>query len=95
MAQMAQGFNVTLFAYGQTGSGKTHTMSGHHGKPGITKMAFDHIFDNVRTNPDMAFSISVSVMEIYQDVIYDLLADRAKVDVKGSGRTLRFMNLQV
>ena len=70
---MARGFNVTLFAYGQTGSGKTHTMSGHKGQPGITSMAFAHIFDNVKASPNMAFNISVSVMEIYQDVIYDLL----------------------
>jgi chromosomal replication initiation ATPase DnaA len=28
VAQMLEGFNVTIFAYGQTGSGKTHTMTG-------------------------------------------------------------------
>eukprot|EP01052_Picozoa_sp_SAG31_P004036 SAG31_NODE_162_length_21892_cov_343.171936_16_plen_196_part_00 len=95
MDQMAQGFNVTLFAYGQTGSGKTYTMSGTQGKPGITAMAFGHIFDNVKASPNMDFKISVSVMEIYQDVIYDLLDNRSKVDIKGSGRTLRFTNLQV
>ena len=80
MDQMARGFNVTLFAYGQTGSGKTHTMSGSgHStqggqvSEGITSMAFQHIFDNIKKSPTMAFNISVSVMEIYQDVIYDLL----------------------
>jgi hypothetical protein len=91
--QMAQGFNVTLFAYGQTGSGKTHTMTGDARDPGITTMAFAQIFDNVKKSRNMAYNISVSVMEIYQDVMFDLLNRRAKVGIKGSGVQLRFANL--
>jgi len=50
IAEMLNGYNVTIFAYGQTGSGKTHTMTGCGvQQPGICSLAFAQIFESCGT----------------------------------------------
>ena len=77
------GYDVCLFAYGQTGSGKTHTMDGGDSKEemGIYARALETMFSEGRTRNatlNINYSFEVSVIEIYQEVAYDLLNKSGK-----------------
>ncbi|KAI8902036.1 P-loop containing nucleoside triphosphate hydrolase protein [Globomyces pollinis-pini] len=63
----------TIFAYGQTSSGKTHTMFGHKDEPGIMPLATTHIFRHILKTVNREFLVRVSYVEIYNEVIKDLL----------------------
>eukprot|EP00002_Diphylleia_rotans_P039226 TRINITY_DN9055_c0_g1_i4.p1 TRINITY_DN9055_c0_g1~~TRINITY_DN9055_c0_g1_i4.p1 ORF type:complete len:1927 (+),score=590.84 TRINITY_DN9055_c0_g1_i4:53-5833(+) len=68
------GFNATIFAYGQTSSGKTHTMRGDlKSNPGIIPLALKDIFSHVDDPNGRDYVLRVSYMEIYNEVIRDLL----------------------
>ncbi|KAJ2358960.1 hypothetical protein GGF43_000464 [Coemansia sp. RSA 2618] len=67
------GFNGTIFAYGQTSSGKTHTMHGSGSELGIIKLAVKEIFDTVKNDEKREYLIRVSFLEIYNEVLRDLL----------------------
>eukprot|EP00042_Codosiga_hollandica_P036854 m.285581 g.285581 ORF g.285581 m.285581 type:complete len:1019 (+) comp54976_c1_seq2:150-3206(+) len=67
------GYNVCLIAYGQTGSGKTHTMTGTKEMPGVNRNAITELLQLVKTNADIDFKIKVSLLEIYNENIFDLL----------------------
>ncbi|KAG6413446.1 hypothetical protein SASPL_126157 [Salvia splendens] len=62
------GINSTIFAYGQTSSGKTYTMNG------ITDYAVADIYDYVQKHEERAFVLKFSAMEIYNEVVRDLLS---------------------
>ncbi|XP_074646224.1 kinesin-like protein KIFC3 [Tubulanus polymorphus] len=79
------GYNVCIFAYGQTGSGKTYTMEGPNDDPGINQRALIELFNEMEErSTDWVYSINVSVMEIYNEMIRDLLSNDPlrKLDVK-------------
>ncbi|XP_054748259.2 kinesin-like protein KIFC3 [Lytechinus pictus] len=80
------GYNVCIFAYGQTGSGKTFTMQGPSKNPGINQRALKLLFEDTASRSDYSFTITVSVMEIYNEMLRDLLSDDPsnKLDVKMS-----------
>lgn len=86
------GFNVCIFAYGQTGSGKTYTMEGVPENPGINQRALQLLFTEVTEKTDWDYKISVSMVEIYNEILRDLLGDNPseKLDIKmhpdGSGQ---------
>ncbi|XP_061102920.1 kinesin-like protein KIFC3 [Conger conger] len=87
------GFNVCIFAYGQTGSGKTYTMEGVPENPGINQRALKLLFAEVTEKaPDWDFHITVSMVEIYNETLRNLLGDNPseKLDIKmcpdGSGQ---------
>ncbi|XP_022100934.1 kinesin-like protein KIFC3 [Acanthaster planci] len=86
------GYNVCIFAYGQTGSGKTYTMEGPSSNPGINQRALQRLFQETEQRSDeWDYTISVSVMEIYNEQLRDLLSDdpQYKLEIKlhpdGSG----------
>ncbi|OZJ06789.1 hypothetical protein BZG36_00143 [Bifiguratus adelaidae] len=68
-----RGVNGTIFAYGQTSSGKTFTMHGSHNTPGIIQLAIRDVFKLIEETTDREFLIQVSYLEIYNEVIRDLL----------------------
>lgn len=70
------GVDSTIFAYGVTGSGKTHTMQGTPDEPGIIPRVAQYLFDRVSDYPRHTVSIHVSYMEIYKELVYDLLIPR-------------------
>ncbi|TRY64691.1 hypothetical protein DNTS_006397 [Danionella cerebrum] len=86
------GFNVCIFAYGQTGSGKTYTMEGVPENPGINQRALHLLFHEVSEKPDWDYKITVSMVEIYNETLRNLLGDNPneKLDIKmcpdGSGQ---------
>uniref|UniRef100_A0A674MYU4 Kinesin-like protein n=1 Tax=Takifugu rubripes TaxID=31033 RepID=A0A674MYU4_TAKRU len=87
------GFNVCIFAYGQTGSGKTYTMEGIEDNPGINQRALRLLFSEVLEKaPDWDYTITVSMVEIYNESLRNLLGDSLsdRLDIKmnpdGSGQ---------
>ncbi|KAI5866736.1 P-loop containing nucleoside triphosphate hydrolase protein [Durotheca rogersii] len=79
LAELAlSGKNVGVFAYGQTGSGKTYTLS-NQGSPdtsndGIIPRTLALLFETAEKGfLGYKYSISVSILEIYLDNVYDLL----------------------
>lgn len=89
------GYNATIFAYGQTGSGKTHTMMNHRGGPSekgliprINEGLFERIKRDTAESETRRFLVCCSFLEIYNEVIYDLLVPR-KQQTKGGGLEIR------
>ncbi|XP_058140641.1 kinesin-like protein KIF19 isoform X3 [Dasypus novemcinctus] len=68
------GYNATVFAYGPTGCGKTYTMLGTDHEPGIYVRTLNDLFHAIEeTSKDMAYEVSMSYLEIYNEMIRDLL----------------------
>ncbi|XP_012689681.1 kinesin-like protein KIF11 [Clupea harengus] len=78
------GYNCTVFAYGQTGTGKTFTMEGERSTDeqytweedplaGIIPRTLHQIFDKLSDN-NTEFSVKVSLLEIYNEELFDLLS---------------------
>ena len=71
--EVLQGYNGTVFAYGQTSAGKTFTMVGGEGsREGMIPRALRQLFSTLSRSPD-AWTLSVSLLEIYMERVYDLL----------------------
>ncbi|KAK3024557.1 hypothetical protein RJ639_043497 [Escallonia herrerae] len=70
------GYNVSLFAYGQTHAGKTYTMEGSIHDRGLYARCFEELFDvsNSDTSTTSQFAFSLSVFELYNEQIRDLLS---------------------
>ncbi|XP_031473876.1 kinesin-like protein KIN-7E, chloroplastic isoform X1 [Nymphaea colorata] len=73
-----EGINGTIFAYGVTSSGKTHTMHGEQKSPGIIPLAIKDVFSIIQETPSREFLLRVSYLEIYNEVINDLLDPTAQ-----------------
>jgi hypothetical protein len=71
------GYHCCLFAYGQTGSGKSYSMIGYGANKGIVPISSEEIFNRIHANtdPNITYEISVSMLEIYNEKIQDLLID--------------------
>ncbi|PAV61669.1 hypothetical protein WR25_04313 [Diploscapter pachys] len=68
------GYNVCIFAYGATGCGKTYTMEGPIEDPGINQRAIIQLFQVANEKQgDTKYSIQLSMVEIYNEKIRDLL----------------------
>ena len=71
------GYNCCVFAYGQTGTGKTYTMQGPVSDPGVTYRAVKDLFETAHRAAiqGYTFSFRISVLEIYNERVFDLLVD--------------------
>ena len=83
------GYNVCIFAYGQTGSGKTFTMEGTREKvnQGVNFRALSVLFEQIeqRKKQHFEYHIEASILEIYNDVVHDLLdkaPEQKKMEVR-------------
>ncbi|KAJ9514728.1 hypothetical protein QJQ45_028393 [Haematococcus lacustris] len=87
----ADGHNVCIFAYGQTGSGKTHTIQGTAEQPGLNLRSLQDLFAIAdEESRDCTWQLKVSMAEIYNDAVYDLLCPpgnlaSAPLEVSGLG----------
>ncbi|XP_036591588.1 kinesin-like protein KIF11 [Trichosurus vulpecula] len=81
--EVIMGYNCTVFAYGQTGTGKTFTMEGERSPneeytweedplAGIIPRTLHQIFERLTDN-GTEFSVKVSLLEIYNEELFDLL----------------------
>ncbi|VDM49670.1 unnamed protein product [Toxocara canis] len=69
------GYNVCILAYGHTGSGKTYTMEGPPHDPGINQRSLVQLFETVaERSDDFHYTILISMLEIYNEKIRDLLS---------------------
>ncbi|RXN06255.1 kinesin KIF25 [Labeo rohita] len=88
-------YNVCIMAYGQTGSGKTHTMIGSRSEDptaavqdsqqGIIPKAANELFKLISEKPADSHTVEMSVVEVYNNEVLDLLArdeDGVTVGVK-------------
>lgn len=75
--QVLEGYNAAIIAYGQTGTGKTFTMEGERTGPGrgIIRRAIEDIFAAIEHDaaPQSKFLVRASYLQIYNEVISDLL----------------------
>ncbi|XP_071987108.1 kinesin-like protein KIF11 isoform X2 [Engystomops pustulosus] len=82
--EVIMGYNCTIFAYGQTGTGKTFTMEGERSTDeeftweqdplaGIIPRTLHQIFEKLSEN-GTEFSVKVSLLEIYNEELFDLLS---------------------
>eukprot|EP00747_Dinoflagellata_sp_TGD_P181382 gnl/TRDRNA2_/TRDRNA2_35194_c0_seq2.p1 gnl/TRDRNA2_/TRDRNA2_35194_c0~~gnl/TRDRNA2_/TRDRNA2_35194_c0_seq2.p1 ORF type:complete len:783 (-),score=133.00 gnl/TRDRNA2_/TRDRNA2_35194_c0_seq2:60-2408(-) len=76
------GMHACVMAYGQTGAGKTFTMEGSAQQSGLIPNTVDRLFSHARKMSSMPntggewhppVKILVSMLEIYQEQLYDLL----------------------
>ncbi|KAK2890151.1 hypothetical protein Q8A73_018451 [Channa argus] len=85
LTSLLDGYNVCIMAYGQTGSGKTHTMIGsqpleehsatmQEAQQGIIPKAAAELFRLISEQPAESHTVDVSVMEVYNNEVFDLLA---------------------
>ena len=70
------GFHGSVLAYGQTNTGKTFTMQGTNQEPGIVPLAIHDCFECIGSSEqnNREFLLRVSYMELYNEIIKDLLA---------------------
>ncbi|ULT96638.1 hypothetical protein L3Y34_004890 [Caenorhabditis briggsae] len=95
------GFNATILAYGQTGSGKTYTMGTEDNdgtdemRRGIIPRLVNALFQRIMaTQTPEAFTVTVSMFEVYGDNVYDLLRpDKVKLNVHGDEKNCTIVNL--
>ncbi|XP_067845664.1 kinesin-like protein KIF25 [Heptranchias perlo] len=93
LTSLLDGYNVCIMAYGQTGSGKTYTMLGPHSEDnftlspepqldeGVIPKAARELYRLMSNKPLETHSVEVSIVEVYNNEIIDLLA-------KGNGGTV-------
>lgn len=67
------GYNVCIVAYGQTSTGKTYTMMGPADNPGVNVRALRELFDICKSRDNVKYRLTVSMIEIYNETIADLL----------------------
>lgn len=74
---LLDGFNCCLFAYGQTGSGKTFTMEGPASDRGLNYRLLQNVFSEIQERSSTThYDLNVSIMEIYNEAIVDLLDEK-------------------
>lgn len=80
----AAGVSGAVLAYGQTASGKTHTMTGPTNAPGIIPRALSEVFYLLKqkASEQTQHDVFVSVFELYNDEVLDLLNERSKCSVR-------------
>uniref|UniRef100_A0A674KCR7 Kinesin family member 25 n=1 Tax=Terrapene triunguis TaxID=2587831 RepID=A0A674KCR7_9SAUR len=115
LTSLLDGYNVCIMAYGQTGSGKTYTMLGPQSEDdvtlsiedelelGIIPRATEEVFRLISEKPSGSHWVEVSVVEVYNNEIFDLLAKdscgrvfgvkRDVVTTKEVHSTIKFLQL--
>ncbi|CAI2387659.1 unnamed protein product [Moneuplotes crassus] len=79
------GYHSCLMAYGQTGSGKSYSLMGYGPNQGIIPRFSQEIFQKIdeTTTQDRWYEVSMSMFEIYNERIQDLLADHKSIPAWG------------
>jgi len=84
---LLDGYNCSVFAYGATGAGKTHTMLGNKEDPGITYRTVAELFSEIeRQGKHREFNLCVSYLEIYNEIVQDLLHKTGPLHLREDGK---------
>ncbi|EGZ15589.1 hypothetical protein PHYSODRAFT_508410 [Phytophthora sojae] len=92
------GFNVCIFAYGQTGSGKTHTMEGPENDRGVNFRALRELFsirDDRMAAGNFECSLKLSILEVYNETIVDLLEGGGRAPGAASPAAVKGLDVRV
>ena len=75
-----EGYHCCLFAYGQTGSGKSYSMVGYGANKGIVPISCEEIFNRINNNKNenLHYEVEISMLEIYNEKVQDLLVNISK-----------------
>ena len=76
--QVVEGYSATILAYGATGSGKTYTMVGKGEKCGLMIRSIRDLFKIINSDKERIYSIKISYVEVYNEILKDLLSDSNK-----------------
>lgn len=74
---LLEGYNGTIMCYGQTGAGKSFTVNGSASDfkyRGIIPRCVSEIYKEIQERYDQVITVRVSYMEIYNEILLDLLA---------------------
>lgn len=77
VASMFEGYNGTIMCYGQTGAGKSFTVNGStsdYKYRGVIPRCISQIYKEMEDRYDQVITVRVSYMEIYNEILLDLLA---------------------
>ncbi|KAL5564651.1 hypothetical protein UlMin_027815 [Ulmus minor] len=89
-ASVLDGFNVCIFAYGQTGAGKTFTMEGTEEARGVNFRILEELFHIIGERQKLhRYGVSVSVLEVYNEQIRDLLDSGTQTGVAAKRLEIR------
>ncbi|XP_044531417.1 kinesin-like protein KIF25 [Gracilinanus agilis] len=98
LTSLLDGYNVCIMTYGQTGSGKSYTMLGPHSESdaispseadhemGIIPRAAGELFRLLSKNPVVNPRVEVSIVEVYNNELFDLLAKDSSGTIVGVKR---------
>jgi hypothetical protein len=97
MKQEAHGL---IFTFGVTNSGKTFTIQGSKEQPGILPRVLQTVFNSIlKTGPaekrfpvddaNYKYAVVVNYMEIYNELIFDLLGDYSKANMEAEKEALQ------
>ena len=93
-----EGYHGSVFSYGQTATGKTFTMQGTHTTPGVVPLAVEDCFKYIRESNNREWLLRMSYLEIYNELIFDLLntnaAGNAKIKQRAQGKLGGAVKLQ-
>nr|POF26894.1 kinesin-like protein kin-14s [Quercus suber] len=83
VTSVLDGYNVCIFAYGQTGTGKTFTMEGTPENRGVNYRTLEELFQiSDERGGIMRYELFVSMLEVYNEKIRDLLIDNSNQPAK-------------
>lgn len=83
VTSVLDGYNVCIFAYGQTGTGKTFTMEGTPENRGVNYRTLEKLFSlSSERSSIMKYELFVSMLEVYNEKIKDLLIENSNQPVK-------------
>ncbi|KAG2211660.1 hypothetical protein INT47_008757 [Mucor saturninus] len=96
LKEVFKGYSCTIFAYGQTGTGKTFTMEGTEKQEGIIPRVIKELFLELKKK-DPACHVTISMLELYNEEIRDLLAfsdDQKVYNIYEDGTGVKVQNLR-
>ena len=94
MERFVGGDSVVFFAYGMTNAGKTHTIQGEPDAPGMLPQLVEAVLQKLGKMSE--WDLQTSMMEIYQEKIYDLLGKKKdKLSIRDGNGRVEVMKLSV
>lgn len=86
------GYNACVFAYGYTGSGKSYSMVGTAENKGLMPLLCQHLFERINASATTGrkCQVEVSIFELYNERIYDLLNPARDNEVKNTSGPFLF-----
>ena len=95
MPRALDGYSGTVMAFGQTGAGKTYTITGpgqSYRHRGLLPRLIHGLYQEIENRCEQEISVKASYLEIYNEVLYDLLSpsnegtvDRLVITEESSG----------